>query len=306
MNANLKEDSRRYCSVEASQENAALVGTAVEVQYWLLVEYNRAWKPKALLDNDLGDLINTHLDELPREFAALSGLKLRVQFVKQASSRIRKYPKILIARGIDHPSLFERQLVQPDDLLHLSCEQILDPVTAGFTPLQDSIVLVCTNGQRDVCCARFGLPVYASLDADLGDRAWQTTHVGGHRYAPNILHLPSGLLHGFVSAEEAPEVVRALDQGKLTLDRLRGRSALPPASQAAEVFVNRDREQRANTYLTWLDQVELDQHTHKVRFLDPHQQMVTVELRTSLSEPVLASCEGKAKPVKEFELIAIE
>ena len=59
-------------------------------------------------------------------------------------------------------------------------------------------VLVCTHGSRDACCATRGYPVYQTLRRKLapemngGMRVWQSSHLGGHRFAPNILDLPEG------------------------------------------------------------------------------------------------------------------
>ncbi len=59
-------------------------------------------------------------------------------------------------------------------------------------------VLVCTHGSRDACCAAMGYPVYQVLRRRLapsmngGMRVWQSSHLGGHRFAPNILDLPEG------------------------------------------------------------------------------------------------------------------
>ena len=67
---------------------------------------------------------------------------------------------------------------------------------------------VCTNGQRDLCCARFGLPTYAALRERVGERVWQTTHVGGHRFAPNVLTLPQAALYGRVQPADVDAVPR--------------------------------------------------------------------------------------------------
>lgn len=59
-------------------------------------------------------------------------------------------------------------------------------------------ILVCTHGSRDVCCGRFGCPIYEQLRNDYAAgseghlRVWRTSHVGGHRFAPNLLDLPEG------------------------------------------------------------------------------------------------------------------
>ena len=59
-------------------------------------------------------------------------------------------------------------------------------------------IFVCTHGSRDVCCASFGFPIYTKLkntfqkSDDTSTRVWRISHIGGHRYAPNVIEMPSG------------------------------------------------------------------------------------------------------------------
>ena len=66
---------------------------------------------------------------------------------------------------------------------------------------------------------------------------WQTNHVGGHRFAANVLCLPAGVLYGRVTAQAADDIVNA-DRNQLVLtDHFRGRTSLDPVVQAAEYYV---------------------------------------------------------------------
>jgi hypothetical protein len=101
-------------------------------------------------------------------------------------------------------------------------------------------ILVCTHGARDACCGKFGYGFYvamrglAALRAG-GTRVWRTSHLGGHRFAPTLLDLPSGRIFGRLDASDA-EVV--LEGGERLLARLpaiyRGRCALPEPAQIVE------------------------------------------------------------------------
>ena len=96
--------------------------------------------------------------------------------------------------------------------------------------------LVCRNGARDTCCALYG----AAVAHALADRAVDCTHLGGHRFAANVLVLPDNLMFGRLDAASAMALAAALEHGLLPLEHLRGRCALEPEEQAAEVFVRRE------------------------------------------------------------------
>lgn len=98
-----------------------------------------------------------------------------------------------------------------------------------------SLVLVCAHGRRDPCCARLGPPVFDALVTELGEeRVWQSSHQGGHRFAANVLVLPSCVQLGRVVPEAAAEVSAAVAEGRIPLQFYRGRTFDTPRAQAAD------------------------------------------------------------------------
>jgi hypothetical protein len=61
------------------------------------------------------------------------------------------------------------------------------------------------------------------------------SHIGGDRFAGNMLVLPHGLYYGRLDRPSALAVAGAHLSGHLDLDRLRGRSGHPMPVQAAEI-----------------------------------------------------------------------
>lgn len=65
---------------------------------------------------------------------------------------------------------------------------------------------------------------------------WETSHLGGDRFAGNLVSLPDGCYFGRVAPADAVELVADLRAGRLRLDGYRGRSCYAPAVQVAERF----------------------------------------------------------------------
>lgn len=106
--------------------------------------------------------------------------------------------------------------------------------------VEHPLVLVCTHGRRDPCCARLGTGVFRALRTLLGPaQVWQSSHQGGHRFAANVLVLPWGVQLGRVKSADVERVAELVATGRLPLDLYRGRSLYAPAVQAAEVHVRR-------------------------------------------------------------------
>ena len=101
--------------------------------------------------------------------------------------------------------------------------------SSGLERDESSIFCVCTHGKHDTCCAERGRPVAAALEAAHPDHTWEVSHIGGDRFAGNMLVLPHGLYYGRIDAVAALAVAGAHAAGELDLDHLRGRSGLPTA-----------------------------------------------------------------------------
>ena len=220
---------RVYCSDLCLASGEPLLGTAGQVDVWLMLEYKPVWRAKATDDNDLAAPMKAWLERTVAAYAA-NGQKARPQFIRRPELDTTEVSLFVGADGeLRHLA---------GDYATIATLELSDLQGGGFTRIDEPQYFVCTNGQRDLCCARYGLPVYARLRELAGGRVWQTTHVGGHRFAPNVLALPQGALYGRVFADEVDAFFTTVEAGELALPHLRGRAALPPAAQVAETLID--------------------------------------------------------------------
>jgi (2Fe-2S) ferredoxin len=68
---------------------------------------------------------------------------------------------------------------------------------------------------------------------------WECSHVGGDRFAANLLVLPGGACYGNLDPGNVVEVVEAHLEDRVSVDHLRGISTQPPVGQAAVAAVLR-------------------------------------------------------------------
>ena len=267
-----------YCSQVCS---SSMAGTAAVVDVWLFLEYRPAWKAKALPASDLApetqQWLQATVDGLARR-----GVKARAQLVRQPELDTGQ---VRLMVGWDQ-ALWEFSGRGYDFLQGLD---IAAPLGAGSdlsdlpgaSRLTQPRYFVCTNGQRDLCCSRFGLPIYRALRESLGDRVWQVTHLGGHRFAPNVLVQPAGLLYGRIKADSLSAFVQTVEHGDVAFPHLRGRSRYPKHVQAAEIFAGRQE--------LGLLSVTGDAQAAEVTFADSTEQ-VRIRVELGDAECVLTSC----------------
>lgn len=115
----------------------------------------------------------------------------------------------------------------------LAAARALGTELGGSDDDAEPMVLVCTQGTRDACCAVRGRPIVASLVREWPEEVWECTHLGGHRFSGTLLTLPEGACYGYLDAEHAADVVRAHLGGVVTAQHLRGVTRWEPEVQAA-------------------------------------------------------------------------
>jgi len=110
-------------------------------------------------------------------------------------------------------------------------EHLLGGGRAGIEsePLPGRHVFVCVHAARDDRCGRCGPPLIEALEAavereglnDVEIRA--TSHVGGHKYAGNVIIYPEGVWYGYVRPEDAGRLAREhLRDGRVLAELHRG------------------------------------------------------------------------------------
>lgn len=136
---------------------------------------------------------------------------------------------VFVAGGPTGERWLERRVTADlGDVEKLDLAALAEGGPPGFgAPLRDRILLVCTHGKRDACCARYGAPVARELAAR-GLPVWETTHLGGDQFAANLVSLPDGAYHGLLDRASAAEVALGCLRGEVSPAHYRGRAGVSP------------------------------------------------------------------------------
>jgi hypothetical protein len=226
-----REPRRPLCADISAATAEPLAATASRVDHWLLVEYRGLWSRDVLGGSLFSERVKAALREqlevLPRS---------RLLFIRRPERRAREGRMVYLARSTQEDSaLFGLEVGAPEDLAALDVASLTEPV-------EHPVLVVCTHGKRDRCCARYGRPLYDRLRSEAEqDWVWQSTHVGGDRFAGNLVALPHGLYFGRVGVEDVWPLLDEYLAGRIHLDRYRGRSCYSFPVQAAEHAVREAR-----------------------------------------------------------------
>jgi hypothetical protein len=280
---------RPLCAEVSAAAHESLAATASRVEYWILVEYSGYW-PYDPLDatvfaGGLRTHVETQLARLPRS---------RLLLVRRPGRARREQVRLMFGSTPERGGGFRAlTLDRHPDLLRLDvAAALLGESEAPGEPLEHPLLLVCTHGKRDRCCARYG----QALCAALHDRApdgwvWQASHVGGDRFAGNVVCLPEGLYFGRVGRGDAEDVLARYLEGEISLERYRGRSCYAFAVQAAERAVRERTGLRGFHDIRLEAAKRIDRDVVRVRFLaELSGQVHEVEVEARLGAPEYLTC----------------
>lgn len=161
--------------------------------------------------------------------------------------------------------------------------------TAG-EPSGEPCFLVCTHGRHDACCAIRGRPVAAALAAQRPGQVWECSHVGGDRFAANLVALPHGLYYGGADEANVAELAATHDRGEVTLELLRGRTTFAPVTQAAQNYARQLLGERGINALTPCELQAAGGGGWRVRLAHRPTDLVVTVRSTAAGPAALLTC----------------
>jgi len=274
------------CSVQAAVRGDPMIGSAFPASRLLLVEQPGSWGRTGLLASRFDSAVGHRL------VAQLERRGIRVVAIRRPGRNVvtgaRRWA-VVDCRPHRERIVWGR-FEDDHDLLALDVPGVLlDP--GDDSAASQPEYLVCAHGTHDVCCALRGRPVAAALESLRPGRVWECSHVGGDRFAANLLVLPAGLLYGQVRPEQANDLVELTDRGAVDPTQLRGRVGFGSAEQAAMALAH-----QRHPSVGWRDMGVV-----AVERTDPERIVVTlmvggtpvvVAVRISRAEPRWLTCQS--------------
>ena len=228
------QTSRRphACTRQSSTAGEPMVGRAGMTHLWVLIEHPGPW-PASAPD----DILPVALTE---KIYAAQG-RIRVVVIRRTRNRRVLTPTCVLA-WTDGTRQWMREgaVDRYEDLSVLPFESMATGAEPDFGRSRtEPLFAVCTHGKKDACCAELGRPVVSALNAAQIADVWECSHIGGDRFAANMIAWPAAVYFSRLDGNSAIDAAEKYLAGELELLHLRGRAALSQAAQAAEHAVRR-------------------------------------------------------------------
>lgn len=239
----------KYCSEVSKASGEDPIGSASPIDGWLVMELPLPWTEDRFhhdpLLRPIHDLFHAIFERgiqiMPmaiapdRDYEILN--RAHVFYYRRPSQRFPQFEKQTFLLPLDQIILLAKALtIEPETL----------PQFLRYQQPADGIrdIMVCTHGNIDIACARFGYPIYKQLkqiyslplspspSAPL--RVWRCSHFGGHQFAPTLMDFPTGQAWGHLNADILPALIKRDRPVSELKSFYRGQSGLPEFVQIVE------------------------------------------------------------------------
>ncbi|GEO96662.1 sucrase ferredoxin [Kocuria turfanensis] len=290
---------RFSCAEAARGRGDPMAGTAPRGFVWVLIEHRGGWPVNGFDGLDLEPGTKALV------FAAAQAVRARVLLVRRHGRRSEEETRrwAVLRHGPDGAGRQQWGTWDRDEDLAEIATALSTPGQLGHPP----VVLVCAHGQHDPCCAVHGRPVARALSEHWPELVWECAHVGGDRFAGNVVIAPDGVYYGGLDAESSVDVIGEHLAGRVHAEHLRGYTDLTPPQQAAVAAALGHFGPAGRTDYTV---AETSRHGDRWRIRlvgrPPHPGRVDVELQAHHAPPCRLTCRGPAtSSAVVYELTAI-
>lgn len=322
----------RFCSVVSKANGEDPIGSVHPHDQWLIIEMPQPWDRSLWMEHPIAQAVFSHIQDL-RENHDIWTRPMVIAPDRDYS--IPGHTRILFYR---RPAPCFAQFEQQEFLVPI--EQVLEVAIAllrqSATPSDDLSrldtyrqpgatrdLMVCTHGNIDVACSRFGYPIYEQLRRDYaGDslRVWRCSHFGGHNFAPTLVDLPTGQYWGHLDADILDTLVHRQGDVSALYNYYRGWSGLQRFEQIVEReiwmqrgwdWLNYRKEGRAIAIdTTHEDEWDADWATVQIDFQSPDQQIsgryeAKVETCGSVMTQYKSGTDQSLEPVKQYRVTSL-
>ncbi|MEU0784619.1 sucrase ferredoxin [Streptomyces sp. NPDC006173] len=295
----MTDTERFFCADAARSRNDPLAGTAPYGTGWILIEYRQGWPVNGFEGLDLDPQTKALV------LRAAQQARARILLIRRPGRRHSGGHNRWAVLGHDANGALLQQwgTWHHDDDLAQIVPALKSRGETGLRP----VILVCAHGLHDTCCAVRGLPTGQALSKVWSEMVWECSHVGGDRFAPNIVVVPDGVYYGGLDVRTAITVIEEHMADRIRADHLRGYTTLLPPQQAAIIAVLKQFGPAGRNDYTIGKSTRHDKGWHiQVAGRPPHPPTVDVEVLPRVMPPRQLTCRGPANSsAVQYEVTSI-
>ncbi len=281
--------TRISCAEYSRAAGEEIAGTVKPVDLWLLIEYRARWTREA---------IAVFSETVQERLGALRARnpKMRLALIRQPDRTAGPLTSFWAISREHEPELYRTEFADYEELSF--------DMDRSDNVHDEKLFAVCAHGTHDLCCAEFGNKIYSGLRAN-STNVWQISHIGGCRFAPNVVCLPHGIVYGRVEQADCAAIVSEYERDSVVPAKLRGRSCYPKPVQAAEQLIRSASQLTAlqDLSLTSATELQLGHWSTTFQSRDSKQHRVSVVYEDTHFETYKSCSATEPEPRGRFRLV---
>lgn len=221
--------NHRFCADLSHEQGDPLAGSAAHAEHNLLLSWPSAkWARNLRQASDMDDTLKQTLN-------AIAAYGRRVNLIHRQGQHATQHQVFLMPE--------RRRFNVPREQLgtFLAAWQTDTSLSRWEQhPLENDLLLCCTHGKKDKCCAKYGYQTYKALAKTVAEHrlpfeVWESSHLGGCRLAASLILLPKVRKYGRIRPDQALPFLCAEAKSQRYLPSYRGDSQLTPVQQCSQL-----------------------------------------------------------------------
>ncbi|NER30547.1 MAG: sucrase ferredoxin [Symploca sp. SIO1C4] len=302
------------CAAFSRQSGEDIIGSGTNCQTYVLVECPTPWANNALETESLPENLKSLIAEVKQNQLSVKFLLINNNETRKKDSR-----KILIydqknkgiIKGYSRKEFNVENIGQAAELIRQYFTD--NTVSLDCDDIVTRDILVCTHGNHDLCCGKYGAPFYTKALATISElslrniRIWRASHFGGHRFAPTAIDFPDGRYYGGLDQDSFKSILTRTGDISCMNKVYRGWGIIPTQIQVLE------RELMLLHGWNWFDYKVagkiLKQSSDKTSIVaeltlqQPNGSVYTYQANLVKDESKTISLKGSCHAMKESEFI---
>ena len=225
----------KFCSIASKESEEPIAGSAPFAEHFIFISWpKKFWGYEALeAKGGFPKGLKGWMKQNSQTYGKISIRLISSIETNNIISNIYIYPGKYIypnVNPINIPSIldlhFKRDLRDSNSLKKFKNDQIF----------------ICTHGRHDKCCSKYGQKL-ANKMRDYVDKQnlnldiWESSHLGGHRFAATLIDFPNGYSYGRMTSEEIPNFFEFRNINKIYTPAYRGSVFLSELEKVAEAHL---------------------------------------------------------------------
>lgn len=229
-----------FCALESRNVGEDPIANAYNFDFFVMVECPTPWTNEAFNSKPVPENLRNIVKELAEYEISVELLLIYNQELKQPdTTRVLIFQKPTgLAQGYSKYELLLSDIAEVAPIVKQCLfEKCLDNY---INESNTRDIFICTHGSHDKCCAKFGNPFYRqakNIVKNLGMnnvRIWQSSHFGGHRFAPTAIDFPEARYYARLDSESFTSILTRTGTLEFIKNIYRGWAILPEAAQVLE------------------------------------------------------------------------